>query len=85
MSWSVERNVVGGGFTVTQKNRTKNTINRNGISSHPTPLKTAKNPISIGSVTRKSVPITSFKLGFFLSSSRLFEDVKANGRTDAIE
>ena len=68
-------------LTVTQKKITKNAMNRNGISSHPTLLNTAKNPISIGSVTKKSVPMTSFKLGFFLPSSHLFED----GRADAME
>ena len=76
----------GEGLTVTQKNKTKNAINKNGISSHPTPLNTAKKPISIGSATRKSVPMTSFKLGFLPPSSRLFVDVEANGRAeDAIE
>jgi hypothetical protein len=72
-------------LTATQKNRRKNAMSRNGISNHPTPFKTAKNPISIGSVTRKSVPMTSFRLGFLLPSSHPFGDVEADGRADAME
>ena len=72
-------------LTVTQKNRTKNPINKNGTSSHPTPLSTAKNPISIGSVTRKSVAMTSLRLGFLLPSSHLLEEAKAEGRADMTE
>lgn len=86
-SWVSEKGKPEGrqSLTVTQKNRTKNAMNRNGISNHPTPLRTAKNPISIGSVTTKSVPMTSFRLGFLLPSSRLFKGVEADGRADAIE
>ena len=72
-------------LTVKQKNRTKNAMNKNGTSSHPTPLRTAKNPSSIGSVTKKSAPMTSFKLGFFLASPHLSGAVKAYGRADGIE
>ena len=81
ISWPVGKNSRESDLTATQKNITKNAMNRNGISSHPTPLNTAKNPISIGSVTKKSVPMTSFRLGFFLFSSHLFED----GIADAME
>jgi hypothetical protein len=72
-------------LTEIQKNKTKNTINKKGISSHPTPLSTAKSPISIGSVTRKSVATTSFRAGFLLPSSHLFAVAKADGRVDAVE
>jgi hypothetical protein len=68
-----------------QKNKTKNAINKKGISSHPTPLSTAKNPISIGSVTKKSVAMTSFRAGFLLPSSHLHEVAKADGRVDVLE
>jgi hypothetical protein len=69
-------------LTVMQKNGIKNPTNKNGISNHPTPLKTAKRPISIGRVTRKRVPMTSFRLGFFLPSLHL---LKSCGRADATE
>ena len=72
----------GKSLTVTQKNRIKNTINKNGISSHPTPPKTAKNPTSMGSVTKKSVPMTNLRLGFLLP---LFGEFKAEGRVDTTE
>lgn len=71
-------------LTAKQKNRRKNAISKNGTSNHPTPFKTAKNPISIGSVTRKSVPMTSFRLGFLLPSSHPFGD-DTDGRADAVE
>lgn len=71
--------------TETQKNSKKNPISKNGISSHPMPLNTAKKPISIGSVTRKSVPMTSLRVGFLLPSSHLLEEVKAGGRADIAE
>jgi len=72
-------------LTAMQKNRTKNPISRNGVSNHPTPLNTAKNTISIGSVTMKSVPMTSLRLGFLLRSSHLFGEVEAEGRADMAE
>ena len=81
-SQSIEGDSRGRSLTVTQKNRIKNTINKNGISSHPTPANTAKNTISMGSVTNKSVPMTSLRLGFLLS---LLGEVKAEGRVDMTE
>ena len=79
---SAEGDSKGKSLTVTQKNRIKNTISKNGISSHPTPLNTAKNPTSMGSVTKKSVPMTSLRLGFLLLLS---EESKEEGRVDMTE
>ena len=85
-----ERNSVGSdsreeNLTAMQKKRTKNPTSKNGISSHPTPPNTAKNPISMGSVTRKSVPITSLRLGFLPPSSHLLREVGTEGRGDMTE
>jgi hypothetical protein len=57
-------------------------MNKNGISSHPIPPNTAKNPTSIGSVTKKSVPMTSLRLGLL---PPLLGEAKAEGRVEMAE
>jgi len=80
--WGYRGRLEGNCLTAMQKNKTKKPISKSGISSQPTPLNTAKNPIWIGTATTKSDPMTSLRLGFLLLSFHLFGGAKVEGRAD---
>jgi hypothetical protein len=73
------------GLTVMQKNMNIKPNKQERNLQPPYASQHRQKPISIGSVTTKSVPMTSLRLGFLLPPSHLFGEVKAEGRADMAE